>query len=89
MFFPIQNIPKPGIPHEIPPGSAWQVPLIASLGFEPTALGVCQATKAVLQFHHEGKARALQAGVYGWFIVHLIHNIYIYTYIHIYIYAYI
>lgn len=33
-----------------------QVPLVAALGFEPTALGVCQATNAVLQYHSEGKA---------------------------------
>ena len=42
-----------------------KVPLIASLGFEPTALGVCQATKAVLQFHHEGKAE-----LGSWEVVH-------------------
>ena len=36
--------------------STLQVPLVAALGFEPTALGVCQATKAVLQYHSEGKA---------------------------------
>ena len=36
--------------------STLQVPLVAALGFEPTALGVCQATNAVLQYHSEGKA---------------------------------
>lgn len=38
-----------------------QVPLVAALGFEPTALGVCQATKAVLQYHSEGKVQRRNA----------------------------
>ncbi|CAK8994317.1 unnamed protein product [Durusdinium trenchii] len=38
-----------------------QVPLVASMGFEPTALGVCQATEAVLQFHGEGKVQRRNA----------------------------
>ena len=33
-----------------------QVPIIGRLGFEPTALGVCQATLAILRHHEEVKA---------------------------------
>ena len=35
---------------------SWQVPIVGRLGFEPTALGVSQATLAILQYHGEAQA---------------------------------
>ncbi|CAJ1394841.1 unnamed protein product [Effrenium voratum] len=42
-----------------------QVPIVAQRGFEPTALGVSQATQQILRYHGEGKAPARSARVGG------------------------